>query len=58
MQKLVLASSNKGKIAEFKQIFKGYEIVPMEELGFTVEKTKRYKTNQHVFVRKAQERSL
>lgn len=34
MQKLVLASSNKGKIAEFRQIFKGYEIVPMEELGF------------------------
>ena len=30
----------------------------LEELGFTVEKTKRYKTNQHVFVRKAQERNL
>ena len=30
----------------------------LKELGFTVEKTKRYKTNQHVFVRKAQERNL
>ena len=35
MQKLVLASANKHKIAEFKQVFKGYEIVPMSEYGYT-----------------------
>jgi XTP/dITP diphosphohydrolase len=35
MQKLVLASANKHKIKEFKAIFKGYEIVPMSEFGFT-----------------------
>lgn len=34
MQKLVLASSNEHKIIEFKQIFKGYEIVPMSDFGF------------------------
>lgn len=37
MQKLVLASSNKNKILEFNQIFKGYEIVPMSEFGFKEE---------------------
>ncbi len=35
MQKLVLASANKHKIKEFGEIFKGYEIVPMSEYGFT-----------------------
>ncbi len=35
MQKIVLASANKGKIDEFQQTFKGYEIVTMKDLGFT-----------------------
>ena len=35
MQKLVLASANQHKIKEFNAIFKGYEIVPMSEYGYT-----------------------
>ena len=35
MQKIVLASANEHKIKEFKQVFKGFEIVPMSEFGFT-----------------------
>ncbi len=35
MQKLVLASANQHKIKEFTAIFKGYEIVPMSEYGYT-----------------------
>lgn len=35
LQKIVVASTNKGKIAEIKAIFKGVEIVSMGELGFT-----------------------
>ena len=38
MEKLIVASKNKGKIAEVKQILQGlYEIVPMEEIGITVD---------------------
>ena len=45
MQKLVLASANKHKIKEFTAIFKGYEIVPMSEYGYTedIEKVKNSK---------------
>ena len=35
MQKLVIASNNKGKIREFKEILgKKFEIIPMSEAGF------------------------
>lgn len=34
MKKIVLASNNKHKIAEFKKILVGYEIVSMGEVGF------------------------
>lgn len=34
MEKIILASNNKNKIKEFKQIFKNYEILPMEDVGF------------------------
>ena len=38
MEKLIVASKNKGKIAEVKKILQGlYEIVPMEEIGITVD---------------------
>ena len=35
LDKIAVASGNKDKIAEIKAIFKGVEIVSMEELGFT-----------------------
>ena len=34
LKRIVVASGNKGKIAEINQIFKGVEIVSMHELGF------------------------
>lgn len=34
LEKIVVASGNKGKIAEIRDIFKGAEIVSMQELGF------------------------
>lgn len=34
MKKIVLASNNKHKIAEFKKIIVDYEIISMEEIGF------------------------
>lgn len=35
MKKLVVASSNKGKISEISEILKDlYEVIPMEEIGF------------------------
>lgn len=38
MEKLIVASNNKGKIKEIKEILKGvYEIVPMGEAGFNEE---------------------
>ena len=37
LEKIVVASGNEGKIAEIKSIFKGVEIIPMRELGFTDE---------------------
>lgn len=38
MEKLIVASNNKGKIKEIKEILKGvYEIVPMGEAGFDEE---------------------
>ena len=36
-QKLVLASNNKGKIREFREMFPDYDIVPYAELGITEE---------------------
>lgn len=35
LKKIVVASTNEGKIAEIKAIFKGVEIVSMGELGFS-----------------------
>ena len=39
--KVLVASSNKGKIKEFKEIFKGYEVLPIKEaeelLGYKIE---------------------
>ena len=35
LEKIAVASGNKGKIAEIKSIFTGVEIVTMQELGFT-----------------------
>lgn len=37
MKKLILASNNKGKIVEFKEILNGIEIIPYGELGITEE---------------------
>lgn len=37
MEKIILASNNKHKIKEFKEIFKNYEIIPMSEIGFNEE---------------------
>ena len=34
LEKIVVASSNDGKVSEIKDIFKGVEIVTMRELGF------------------------
>ena len=34
MEKIVLASNNKGKIKEFKQIFQNKEILTLEDIGF------------------------
>jgi len=51
LTKVVVASSNEGKIAEIKAIFKGVEIVSMAELGFTddIEETgKSFKENAKI----------
>ena len=48
LHKIVVASSNEGKIAEIKSIFTDVEIVSMHELGFTdeIEETgKSFKEN-------------
>ncbi|MDE6585367.1 MAG: RdgB/HAM1 family non-canonical purine NTP pyrophosphatase [Clostridia bacterium] len=37
LEKIVVASGNKGKIAEIKAIFKGVEVIPMRDAGFTDE---------------------
>jgi len=37
MKRIVLASNNKHKIKEFKTILKDYEILSLEEIGFTEE---------------------
>ena len=38
MQKLIVASSNKGKLSEIAEILKGkYEVLPMSEIGFTAD---------------------
>ena len=51
LEKIVVASSNAGKIAEIKSIFIGVEIVSMQELGFTddIEETgKTFKENAKI----------
>lgn len=44
MKKIVLASNNKGKIKEFKEILQDTEIVPYGELGITEEPEETGKT--------------
>ena len=51
LEKIVVASGNKGKIAEIKAIFTGVEIVSMREMGFSdeVEETgKSFKENAKI----------
>ena len=51
IEKIVVASSNAGKIAEIKSIFTDVEIVSMQELGFTdeIEETgKTFKENAKI----------
>jgi XTP/dITP diphosphohydrolase len=51
LTKIVVASGNKAKIKEIKQIFKEYEIVDMQELGFSgdIEETgKTFKENAKI----------
>ena len=36
-KRIILATSNKGKLREFRQILKDFEIIPMNEAGFTGE---------------------
>lgn len=51
LDKIAVASGNKDKIAEIKAIFKGVEIISMEELGFTgdIEETgKTFKENAKI----------
>lgn len=51
LEKIVVASSNEGKIAEIKSIFTDVEIVSMHELGFTeeIEETgKTFKENAKI----------
>ena len=35
MEKIVLASNNQHKVKEFKEILKDYEVVTMEDIGYT-----------------------
>ncbi len=44
LEKIIVASSNEGKIAEIKSIFTDVEIVSMQELGFTEEIAETGKT--------------
>lgn len=51
LEKIVVASGNKGKIAEIKAIFTGVEIISMQELGFDeeIEETgKSFKENAKI----------
>ena len=37
MKRIIMASSNKGKIAEAKQILKDYEVLSAKEIGIDIE---------------------
>ena len=37
MEKIIIATNNKNKIKDFKEVFKNYEILSLEDVGFTEE---------------------
>lgn len=52
MKRIVLATSNQGKLNEFKQILKNFEIVSMKEVGFTGEIEETGKTfRENAFIK-------
>lgn len=61
LTKIAVASGNKGKIREIKQIFKGVEIITMHELGFDgeIEETgETFKDNALIKAKAVSERYL
>lgn len=44
MEKIVVASGNKNKLREIAEIFKGYEVVSMQDAGFSEEIEENGKT--------------
>ena len=49
-KKIILASSNKGKINETKKIFKDYEILSLKEAEVALNKTLKVEENQPTFI--------
>ena len=50
-----MASGNKGKIVEAKQILEDYEIIPMKELGINIEVEEDQETSLGNAIKKAEE---
>ena len=55
MKKILIASNNKGKVEEIKEIFKKYEIVTMKEMGCDIEVKEDGKTFEENAKKKAKE---
>lgn len=55
MKRIIMASGNKGKIVEAKQILEDYEIIPMKELGINIEVEEDQETSLGNAIKKAEE---
>lgn len=55
MEKIILATNNKGKIKELKNILNGYEIVSLEEAGIEIEVKEDKDTFEGNAIKKASE---
>ena len=54
MEEIIIASSNKGKIEEAKEILKNYKIIPMKEIGIEIEVEEDQKTFKGNAIKKAE----
>ena len=52
-QKIIIASSNKGKIKEAQEILKEYEIIPISEFGINIDVEEDQDTFEKNAIKKA-----
>ena len=52
-QKIIIASSNKGKIKEAQEILKEYEIIPISEFGININVEEDQETFEKNAIKKA-----